>query len=275
MRKSSGRWSRGRSASGHSTATSTLRMAGPSQQSGACGATSPTLPHSSEGRLALCCSWSARRAALLPQVASVLLACATLLPACRSGSRTGPAAIASRPALRADQWHRTVPVHCSVKNITARIFSVIIKVCNGQEPEEVPPPTPSQLRQAAARGATARWPNPPPEGAGSWAILITLYRVSSSQDQLTATAADATHSGAVSWGLCGNTLVAASDAGDTAEDSHHLPVRACGAYRSTVGRRMRRQPTASPPTTLQDAVRSSAVPAQQRAGAHVTAVFVS
>lgn len=65
---------------------------------------------------------------------------------------------------------------CSVKGITGRIFDTIIKVCSGLEPEEAPPPTPSQLRQAADR-VPERWQNPPAKGTGGWAILIVLYRV--------------------------------------------------------------------------------------------------
>lgn len=67
-------------------------------------------------------------------------------------------------------------VSCSVKNITPRIFDTIIKVCSGLEPEQAPPPSPQQLRVAARQGPM-RWAHPPPQGAGSWAILITLYRV--------------------------------------------------------------------------------------------------
>jgi hypothetical protein len=65
----------------------------------------------------------------------------------------------------------------SVKNITPRIFGVIINVCNGELPEQVTPPTQRQLQRATAQGPL-RWENPPAVGSGAWAIMITLYRVS-------------------------------------------------------------------------------------------------
>jgi hypothetical protein len=79
---------------------------------------------------------------------------------------------------------------CSVKNIImARIFDLIIKVCNGAEPEEATPPTRRQLQQAAARGPM-RWENPPAAGSSGWAILITLYRVSQIEAATQAPVAD-------------------------------------------------------------------------------------
>jgi hypothetical protein len=66
---------------------------------------------------------------------------------------------------------------CSVKNITTKIFGEIIEVCNGTKPEQVNPPSQTELQRATNQGPL-RWENPPAVGTGAWAILITLYRVS-------------------------------------------------------------------------------------------------
>ncbi|KAF6265829.1 hypothetical protein COO60DRAFT_764255 [Scenedesmus sp. NREL 46B-D3] len=63
----------------------------------------------------------------------------------------------------------------NLKDVPPTVKEEMVDIINGTAPVEVALPTPGELRNAARRGPSQMFQNPPAKGTGGWCILLALH----------------------------------------------------------------------------------------------------